>query len=143
MAYIIPNQGDNHIMSAAFQTSGYMYLNLFSNDVTLTATMASSDCTRLTAGGYTSAWAVTGIPIHQTAWCVPYLSAGSAEVSASGAASNGGFLFAFTAAPNQSAYGYVISNSNAKAIVVEKFASVYYLANAGDTITITPKVRAT
>jgi hypothetical protein len=29
------------------------------------------------------------------------------------------------------------------AIVVEKFASSYYLQNAGDTITIKPKVRAT
>lgn len=143
MSYIIPNEGDNHIMSAAFNASGYMYLNLFSNDVTLTATMASSDCTRLTAGGYTSAWGFTGIPIHQTAWKGPYLTAGSAEMSASGQATNGGFLFAFSAAPNQSAYGYVISNANAKALVVEKFASVYYLANAGDTITITPKVRAT
>jgi hypothetical protein len=137
MAYIIPNEGDAHIMSAAFQGSGNFTINLFSNDVTLTATMLASACTLLTAGGY------TGITVHQTAWKVPYLTAGSAECSASGAAENGGFLFAFTAAPNQSAYGYMITNNQNKCIVVEKFASVYYLANAGDTITITPKVRAT
>jgi len=138
MSYIIPNEGDAHIMSAAFQGSAsYLTLNLFSNDVTLTATMASSDCTTLTAGGYAAA------QINQTAWCVSYLSAGSAEVSASGNDSNG-FKFSFTAAPNQSAFGYVISNTAAnKCIVVEKFASSYYLQNAGDTITIKPKVRAT
>jgi hypothetical protein len=143
MSYIIPNEGDNHIMSAAFNASGYMYLDLFSNDATLTATMKLRAHYKAYAGGYTSAWAFTGIPVHQTAWKGPYLTAGSAECSASGQASNGGFLFAFSAAPNQSAYGYVVSNDNAKCIVVEKFASVYYLANAGDTITITPKVRAT
>ena len=136
MAYIIPNEGDKHIMSAAFQASGTMKLNLFSNDVTLTATMVSSDCTLLTAGGYAEA------SILATAWCVPYLSAGSAECSASGNDANG-FKFSFTAAPNQSAFGYVVSNANAKCIVVEKFASSYYLANAGDTLTIKPKVRAT
>jgi hypothetical protein len=138
MAYIIPNEGDAHIMSAAFQASGNMTINLFSNNPgTLTATMIASSCTLLTAGGY------TGITIHTSAWKVPYLTAGSAECSASGAATNGGFLFAFTAAPNQSAYGYTITNNQNKLVVVETFASVYYLANAGDTITITPKVRAT
>ena len=140
MAYQIPNQGDNYIMSAAFQgSSSYLTLNLFSNDVSLTATMASSDCTILTAGGYAAS------QIHKTAWCIPYLSAGSAEVSASGNNANG-FQFSFTAAPNQSAFGYVISNTavgTGICIVVEKFASSYYLANAGDTITIKPKVRAT
>jgi hypothetical protein len=71
--------------------------------------------------------------INQTAWCVPYLSAGSAEVSASGQVANG-FQFSFTAAPNQSAFGYMIWNTAANtAIVVEKFASNYYLQNAGDT----------
>ena len=39
MAYIIPNEGDAHIMSAAFQASGNFTINLFSNDATLTATM--------------------------------------------------------------------------------------------------------
>ena len=138
MAYIIPNQGDNHIMSAAFQGSAtYLTLNLFSNDVTLTATMVSSDSTSLTAGGYAA------LQIHKTAWCIPYLSAGSAEVSASGQDPNG-FKFSFTAAPNQSAFGYQITNTAANTcIVVEKFASSYYLQNAGDTITIKPKVRAT
>ena len=137
MAYIIPNTGDKHIMSAAFQASGTFSLFLFSNDATLTATMVDSDCTKLSAGGYAAK------SILASAWCVPYLSAGSAEVSASGNASNGGFQFAFTGAPNQSAYGYGISNADTKLIVCEKFASVYYLANAGDTITITPKIRAT
>ena len=138
MAYRIPNQGDNYIMSAAFQgSSTYLTINLFSNDVTLTATMASSDCTILTAGGYAAQ------QIHKTAWSLPYLSAGSAEVSASGNDANG-FKFSFTAAPNQSAFGYVISHTGVPAcIVVEKFASSYYLANAGDTITIKPKVRGT
>lgn len=138
MAYIIPNQGDAHIMSAAFQGSAsVLVLNIFSNDVTLTATMVSSDCNILTAGGYAAA------NILASAWCVPYLSAGSAEVSASGNNENG-FKFSFSAAPNQSAFGYVISNTAAnKCIVVEKFASSYYLQNAGDTLTIKPKVRAT
>ena len=136
MSYIVPNQGDAHIMSAAFQGSAtYLTLNLFSNDATLTATMASSDCTVLTAGGYAA------FQIHKSAWCVPYLTAGSAEVSASGNNANG-IQFSFSAAPNQSAYGYIISNTAAdKAIAVETFASVYFLANAGDTITIKPKVR--
>ena len=135
---MISNQGDAHIMSAAFQGSAtYLTLSLFSNDVTLTATMVSSDCTTLTAGGYAN------LQIHKSAWCVPYLSAGSAEVSASGNDSNG-FKFSFTGAPNQSAYGYQISNTAAnKCIIVEKFASSYYLQNAGDTLTIKPKVRAT
>ena len=137
MAYIVPNEGDAHIMSAAFQGSGNFTLNLFSNNPTMTATMIASSLTLLTAGGY------TGITIHQTAWQSPYLTAGSAECSASGAATNGGFLFAFTAAPNQSAYGYMITNNQNKLIAVNTFASVYYLANAGDTITITPKVRGT
>jgi hypothetical protein len=114
-----------------------LYLELFSNDVTLSAAMTPTSCTVLTAGGY------TGMIINQTAWCVPYLSAGSAEVSASGQVANG-FQFSFTAAPNQSAFGYMIWNTAAAtAIVVEKFASNYYLQNAGDTITIKPKVRAT
>jgi len=64
-------------------------------------------------------------------------------VSASGNDANG-FKFSFSAAPNQSAFGYVIANTAAnKCIVVEKFASSYYLQNAGDTLTIKPKVRAT
>ena len=136
MSYIVPNEGDQYIMSAAFQASStYTTINLFSNNATLTATMTSADCTVLTAGGYAA------FEIHKSAWCVPYLTAGSAEVSASGNNANG-IQFSFSAAPNQSAYGYVISNTAAdKVIAVETFASVYYLANAGDTITIKPKIR--
>lgn len=137
MSYIIPNEGDAHILSAAFQASGSHTLFLFSNDATLTATMTVTALTKLTAGGYADK------TIAASAWKAPYLTAGSAEVSASGNASNGGFQFAFTAAPYQSAYGYGIENADNKIIVVEKFASVYYLANAGDTLTITPKVRGT
>ena len=139
MAYIIPNQGDQHILSAAFQGSATLILNLFKNDVTLTADMLSNACTLLTGGGYT-----TGLFVAPSTWCVPYFTAGSSEVSASGHNSADGFKFTFTAAPNESAYGYVISNTAAnKCIVVEKFASFYYLQNAGDTITLKPKVRAT
>jgi hypothetical protein len=136
MAYIIPNEGDNHILSAAFQVSGTMELRLFTNDVTLSATMTVTALTEMTAGGY------GGKTILATAWCVPYLTAGSAEVSASGNNANG-FQFTFTAAPNQTAYGYWVENDQNKLVVVEKFASSYYLANAGDTLTIKPKVRAT
>jgi len=147
VAYIIPNQGDSFIMSGAFAgSSTYLTLNLYLNSAmtglqanSLTATMASANVSAWTDtlhGGY------SGLQIHKSAWSAPYLSAGSAEVSASGNDPNG-FKFSFTAAPNQSAFGYVISNTAANAcIVVESFAASYYLSNAGDTITIKPKIRA-
>jgi hypothetical protein len=136
-------------MSGAFAgSSTYLTLNLYLNSAItgdtyavngLTATMVSAACSAWTDtlhGGY------SGLQIHKSAWSAPYLSAGSAEVSASGNDPNG-FKFSFTAAPNQSAFGYVISNTAANAcIVVESFAASYYLSNAGDTITIKPKIRA-
>ena len=136
MSYMITNEGDNHILSAAFQGSGTMELRLFSNDATLSATMTVSALTDFTAGGYAAK------SILATAWCVPYLTAGSAEVSASGDDANG-FKFSFTGAPNTTAFGYWVENDQNKVVAVEKFASSYYLANAGDTITIKPKVRGT
>ena len=136
MAYIIPNEGDNHILSAAFQCSGDMLIRLFTASPTLTADMVITDLQEMTGGGY------SGMPIIASAWCVPYFTAGSAEVSASGDDPNG-FQFDFTAAVTQTAFGYVITNANNKIVAVETFASSYYLGNSGDTLTIKPKIRAT
>lgn len=137
MGYQIPNQGDSHMMSGAFRGSANLYLELISSAATLTAHMTPTAVTALTAGGY------TGLMVHVSAWCAPYLTAGSGEVSASGNDPNG-FKFTFTAAPNQSAVGYSLWNTAANTlIVVETFASSYYLQNAGDTLTIKPKVRGT
>ena len=144
MAYIIPNQGDSYIMSAAFQIGSgtFLSLNLFKSSpatAAMTASAVSADYTVLTGGGYTEKL------IHRSAWCVPYLSAGSAEVSASGdGGASPGFKFSFSAAPNESAFGYMISHTAAnRLIVAETFASNYFLQNQGDTITILPKIRAT
>ena len=136
MSYLVTNEGDKHILSAAFQGSGTMELRLFQNDATLSATMTVTALTDMTAGGYAAK------SVLATAWCVPYLTAGSNEVSASGDDPNG-FKFAFTAAPNTTAFGYWVENDQNKIVVVEKFASSYYLGNAGDTLTIKPKVRGT
>jgi hypothetical protein len=138
MGYIIPNQGDNYIMSAAFQgSSTYLSLNLLQNNPTLTADMVSAACSAITGAAYTE------LLIHKSAWCVPYFTAGSAEVSASGNNANG-FQFSFSAAPDQTAFGYFIANTAANVLIcAETFASSYTLANSGDTITIKPKIRAT
>jgi hypothetical protein len=114
-----------------------MSILLFTADPTLTADMTIASLQEMKQGGYTA------LPIIASAWCVPYFTAGSAEVSASGNDGTGGFKFSFTATPDVTAFGYAVRNDQAKLVVVETFASSYTLANAGDTLTITPKVRAT
>jgi hypothetical protein len=138
MAYIVPNQGENRILSGAFRNQGLgnVTIHLYSSALEFTATMsAGTHVTALSAGGY------AGIAISATAWSAPFLSAGSAVVSASGNATNGGFLFSFTAAPIQSAYGYYLA-STTHLQVVESFSDgPYYLSNSGDTVTVTPYIK--
>ena len=137
MAYVIPNEGEIHIMSAAFQASGNFEVRLFSGTPTLTGTMTVTALAgyELTAGGYAAK------ALAASAWCIPFTSANSATVSASGGDA-AGLKFTFTAAPNQSAHGYWIENAANKLIVVESFTDgPYYLSNAGDTVTVTPYVK--
>lgn len=141
MAYIIPNQGEQKILSGGFNLSANnsndVTAGLFSSALTFTATMTLTSVTFLTAGSAGTSTAV----IKASAWSVPFVSAGSAAISASGNASNGGFQFGFSAAPNQSAFGYAIFNA-ANLIVVESFSDgPYWLSNAGDTVTVTPYIK--
>lgn len=142
MAYIFPNEADSFALSAAL-AKGNMTLRIIApGNATgfpaLTATMTTASFLYLTAGGYADK------TVNVSAWCVPFLSAGSAAASASGNASNGGFQFAFTAAPMQSASGYVLETSTNKLFLAEYFTDgPYILTNAGDTITITPVVKST
>lgn len=142
MAYIFPNEADSFALSAAL-AKGNMKLKLMApSNATgfpaLTATMTTASFLYVTAGGYADK------TVYVSAWCVPFLSAGSAAASASGNAFTGGFQFAFTGAPRMSASGYVLETSTSKLFLAEYFTDgPYILTNAGDTVTITPVVKST
>ena len=145
MAYIIPNEGESRILSGSFCVTGgiagqnNMTASLISSALTLTATMTLSSVTHLTGGRGGNG--ICSATIQGSAWCIPWASAGSATISASGNASNGGFLFSFTAAPLISAVGYAVWDAT-KLVCYESFSDgPYYLSNAGDTVTVTPYIK--
>jgi len=137
MAYIITNAGEQKILLSGMKGGAAMTASLISSALTLTATMTYSSITNITAGGN----GVASATVNLSAWCTPFLSAGSAAISASGNATNGGFLFSFTGTPNQSAVGYAIWDAS-NLFIVETFSDgPYWLSNAGDTVTVTPYVK--
>ncbi len=142
MAYIITNLGEQKILSGGFNLTASVAndvtAGLISTALTFTATMTLTSVTFLTAGSA----GVSTATIKASAWCVPFVSAGSAAISASGNASNGGFQFGFSGVPNQSAVGYAIFNAVNGLLIVETFSDgPYWLSNAGDTVTVTPYVK--
>lgn len=138
MAYVIPNQGENRILSGAFrhQTLGNVSIMLYSSALEFTATMSAvTHVTAVTAGG------IQAIVISATAWSAPFLSAGSAVISASGNATNGGFLFSCSAAAYTSAVGYFLYSTTHLQCVESFSDGPYYLSNSGDTVTVTPYIK--
>ncbi len=139
MGFIFPNQGDTWLLSGALMRATSYKLGLFASAQTLSATLttALANMTALNAsGGYAP------FTVYTSAWCVPFLSAGSAVSSAVGATAAAGFQFTFSAAPNQSAYGYYITPPTGELLLAETFSDgPYYLSNAGDTVTVLPYVK--
>jgi hypothetical protein len=141
VAYIITNQGESRILSGGLAASapGNMTASLICSALTFTATMTLTSVTQFTAGRAGNG--ICSALLNTTAWCVPFVSAGSAAMSASGNGAGGGYYYAFTAAPNLSAVGYAIWD-NSNLYIVETFSDgPYYLSNAGDTVTVTPYVK--
>lgn len=144
MAFIFPNESDVFSLSATLG-KGNMTLRVIcpqnaTGFAALTAVNTTADFQFLSAGGHNA----SGTTVFPSAWAIPYLSAGSAEASATSAVAASGYIFAFTAACLQSASGYLLETSTNKLFMVEYFTDgPYILSNAGDTITIKPVVRST